>query len=152
MSYIYDWRRWLLRGTIAGLLSGVALGLLLKAIEQWSGSKVYTLLLNVDFIPWLPGALPEWLEFAMHLIVAVPLGWACAYLAGRYGHPLRLGAVLGLAVAALTWAPLTTLSERTPDTADLGALGWWLAAHLIYGLALGLTLHWRVPRRQAARR
>ncbi|GBF74496.1 hypothetical protein PA598K_02844 [Paenibacillus sp. 598K] len=146
-----DWRRSLLRGTTAGLLSGVALGLLLKAIEQWSGSKVYTLLLNVDFIPWLPEALPEWLEFAMHLVVAVPLGWACAYLAVRYGRPLRFGAATGLAAAVLTWAPLTALSDRTPDTADIGALRWWLAAHLIYGLVLGLALRRLMSRREVRR-
>ena len=41
----------LLKGLWIGFWSGLILGLLLKWIQSVTGEQVYTLLLNVDFIP-----------------------------------------------------------------------------------------------------
>ena len=54
--------------------SGVALGLFLNLIESVIGLKVYTLLLNVDYIPILKNfKLSELIEFLLHLVVSVVL-------------------------------------------------------------------------------
>ncbi|MFP3786948.1 hypothetical protein, partial [Burkholderia sp. SIMBA_024] len=50
-------------GILTGILSGVVLGFFLKTIQFYTGEKVYTLLLNIDFVPGLPPTLPEFIEF-----------------------------------------------------------------------------------------
>ncbi|MFS0722868.1 hypothetical protein [Paenibacillus sp. 1P07SE] len=131
-----NWRRIIIHGSAAGLLSGLVLGGLLKWIEHESGKLVYTLLLNVDFVDWLPQTMPEWLEFGLHLLIAVPLGWLYAVLTTWRGRPWLLAAAIGL-TASLTWVPLTLASDRTPGTGDLSALLWWLSGHLVYAGVLG---------------
>ena len=132
----YRWQQIALHGSVAGIISGVFLGIMLKLIEGWSGKLVYTLLLNVDFITWLPATIPEWVEFGMHLLVALPLGWLyIAYVSWR-GRPWLVGVVVGI-VTSITWLPLTMVSERTPATDDYVGLLWWLAGHVAYGVVLG---------------
>ncbi|PWW29578.1 hypothetical protein DFO73_104218 [Cytobacillus oceanisediminis] len=60
------------KGILSGFVSGIFLGLFLKVIEVMSGVKVYTLLLNVDYIPILKNySFPEFVEFLLHLIISV---------------------------------------------------------------------------------
>ncbi len=136
-------------GLIGGAASGVVLALLLKGAEAATGQEVYRLLLNVDFMPWVPRNMPEWAELALHMAVALPLGWVYLRLLTLWQSPLWLGLGVGLAVACCTWVPLTQLSERVPDTSDWGALGLWLAGHLGYGLALAAAgAYWRKKERR----
>jgi hypothetical protein len=133
-----------LHGVAAGILTGTALGFGLKWVETTTAIKVYTLLLNVDFIPWIPQPLSEWVEFALHLIVSI--GIAAAYVALMLRYPaIRRNALLaGVAAGAIaipTFIPLTLLSDRTPDICDTAALSWWVLGHLVYGVLLGLYGH-----------
>lgn len=125
-----------LEGAWLGLWTGIALGLFFKLVQASTGSLVYTLLLNVDFIPFARllrlERLPEWLEFALHLTVSLALGIAFVLLIRRGWRPVRTGLLLGLLPAPL-FVPLTLLSERTPRLDDPVALAWWLAGHLLYG-------------------
>ncbi|MDQ8738649.1 hypothetical protein [Paenibacillus sp. LHD-38] len=123
-------------GLLAGVLSGLVLGITMKLLERLTGSAVYMLLLNVDFIDWLPQPLPELAEFALHLIVALPLGMLFLALLRIWKSPLGLGLGMGLALACCTWIPLTQLSERVPSSADIAALLWWITGHLLYGTVL----------------
>ncbi|MEC0207597.1 hypothetical protein ABEX47_01000 [Paenibacillus ehimensis] len=129
----------LFEGVWLGLWSGMALGLFFKLVQASTGSLVYTLLLNVDFLPFARllrlERLPEWLEFALHLTVSLALGVACVLLNRRGRRPVRTGLLLGLLPAPL-FVPLTLLSERTPRLDDPVALAWWLAGHLLYGVLL----------------
>lgn len=128
-------------GTLYGVITGVVLGLFLKVAEQITTKKVYTLLLNIDFIPSIPQPLPEWIEFALHLIVAVVLAIVYVWLVSRFAIIRGHYFVVGLSVGIMTipaFFPLTALSDRTPATDDWVAFGWWTAGHLLYGALLGL--------------
>lgn len=135
------------RGLLAGLVSGVVLGFLMKLIQHLTGSAVYVLLLNVDFIKWLPSQMPEWAEFMLHLSISLPLGIIYLSLLRLWDSPIRLSLLLSFAVACCTWIPLTQLSERTPSIDDFEALLWWIIGHLTYGLILSLFGYNQVKKR-----
>ena len=62
----------MVRGSFAGFISGLFLGLFLKVIQHQFGIKVYTLLLNVDYIPVLKEIkFPEIIEFSFHLLISI---------------------------------------------------------------------------------
>ncbi|MEH6882539.1 hypothetical protein V7Z92_01165, partial [Priestia megaterium] len=74
-------------GISIGMLSGIILGLCLKWIEWLTGKQVYTLLLNVDFIPIIgPIQWPEWVEFVFHLLIAVAIGIVFVYIVGKLNN------------------------------------------------------------------
>lgn len=123
-------------GLLAGLISGTALGLAMKLLGNLTGMAVYVLLLNVDFMQWLPNPMTELAEFALHLMFALPLGVLFLVLLRIWKSPLGLGLGMSLAIACCTWIPLTQLSDRVPSSADTTALLWWISGHLIYGAVL----------------
>jgi hypothetical protein len=123
------------KGALLGLFSGFLLGFLFKWIQYSELADVYTLLLNVDFIPQLPQPLPEWFEFSMHLAVSIVIGIVFVILNDWKYAPWRWGLLMGIAPIPL-FIPLTTLSERTPAITDIAALSWWVIGHLVYGVAL----------------
>ncbi|WP_054027821.1 hypothetical protein [Bacillus sp. FJAT-28004] len=125
-------------GITAGAVSGIVLGFTMKLLEQLTGSAVYVLLLNIDFIKWLPYEQTELLEFILHLAVSIPLGIIYLSLLSLWRSPIGLSLGMSLAVACCTWIPLTQLSERTPATSDVEAMIWWLSGHLLYGAVLSL--------------
>ncbi len=126
------------QGLLAGLLSGIVLGLVLKWIQYQTGALVYTLLLNVDFVPLLPPRLPEWLEFALHLLVALILGVVFRWWISRWYHPWIAGLILG-AGSSLLFFPLATMSDRVPAVDDWHAYMYWLMGHLLYGVTLSIV-------------
>ena len=64
----------LLRVAIYGMIAGLVLTLFFKVIHSMTGYKVYTLLLNIDYIPILNEfKFPEVVEVIFHLIVSVVL-------------------------------------------------------------------------------
>jgi hypothetical protein len=133
-------RKILWHGLLAGVLTGVVMGFVFKGVESLTGVKVYTLLLNVDFVPFLSQPLPEWLEFGLHLIVSVVIAIVFLFLLNRFTaiakRPILFGIIAGC-LAIPTFIPLTLLSERTPAIDDMAALFWWIAGHLLYGWLLG---------------
>jgi len=120
------------RGALAGLTAGVVLGLLLKMLQAMTGARVYTLLLNIDFVPI---RISELAEFMLHLAVSIPIGIIYFMLLRRIGRHVLLGISIGL-ISSLTWIPLTLISERVPDWNDFGALLLWLLGHALYGCML----------------
>ncbi|MGG4343568.1 hypothetical protein [Paenibacillus lautus] len=128
----------------AGTVAGIFLGLFLKMIEQVTSLKVYTLLLNVDYVPVLKELkLSELIEFALHLVISVLLSIALAIFLkqknGSRGRSLSWVSLVCFSVGLLLY-PTTGLSDRTPELSDLPALLFWLAGHLLYGIALGWLL------------
>lgn len=71
---------WKLIGPVwAGIAAGILLGLFLKIIEHITSLGVYTLLLNVDYVPLLKELkLSELVEFALHLAISILLSIALA--------------------------------------------------------------------------
>jgi hypothetical protein len=133
-------------GLSAGFVGGIILGFFLRFIELGTGSKVYTLLLNIDFVPGVKTRLAEPIEFAIHLAVSLVIGllfmwWIergvarFANLPTRMFHPLAGSILFGLA-PILLFVPLTLSSDRVPAITDMVALGWWSLGHLIYALVL----------------
>lgn len=124
-------------GILTGILSGITLGFFLKMIQAYSGEKVYTLLLNIDFVPGLPPILPEFIEFSMHLVVSIVIGIFYMWWVQHSGRPMFKGILLG-AVSSPLYIPLSQLSARVPDLHDVTAILYWVMGHLLFGLVLGL--------------
>lgn len=129
---------------LAGTIAGVSLGLLLKLAQQITGYKVYTLLLNIDYIPVFGSFyITEFWEFALHLIVAVLLAFLLMEIAIR--RQMSAGAFIVLCIGlnttiAICYYPLTNLSEKTPPLTSLPAFVIWIGVHVLYGLLLGFML------------
>ncbi|MFD0714086.1 hypothetical protein [Paenibacillus sp. GCM10027626] len=121
-------------GILAGLLAGIVLGFTLKVMQYWSGKQIYTLLLNIDFIVFIP-VLSEMNEFILHLLVSVVLGVVYRMAVVSFGHPLYISLFMSL-MAAMLWIPLTLISERVPEVDDYAALVLWFAGHLVFGFIL----------------
>lgn len=136
---------WKLIGLVwAGIAAGILLGLFLKIIEHITSLGVYTLLLNVDYVPLLKELkLSELVEFALHLAISILLSIALAIFLKQKnwsrGRSLSWVSLVCLAVGLLLY-PTTVLSDRTPELSDPAALLFWLAGHLLYGIALGWLL------------
>ncbi|GGN97918.1 hypothetical protein [Saccharibacillus kuerlensis] len=134
----------------AGIVSGMLLGLMLKAIQTMTGHRVYRLLLNADYVPVLKEfRLSEWTEFVIHLVISVVLCIVLGLLWQRrsrnkipsaqqmVGVTAAIGALIGLLLY-----PTTLLSAGgTPPIDSLPAWLWWGVIHLLYGAASGLLLH-----------
>jgi hypothetical protein len=130
-----------LKGSALGIISGLILGLILKMIEGLTNQKVYTLLLNIDFIPLL-GAIkwPETVEFIFHLIVSWFLGLIFYYLSERWRYEYKqrwlLSAILSFP-AILMYFPLSTLAiKEVPDATNMEAFLYWFVAHLLFMLSM----------------
>lgn len=118
-------------GISIGMLSGIILGLCLKWIEWLTGKQVYTLLLNVDFIPIIgPIQWPEWVEFVFHLLIAVVIGIVFVYIVGKLNNMSIRKIVLCSFLLTLPtiplYFPLTLLALKpTPAVDDLLAIFYW---------------------------
>lgn len=132
----------ILKGIWIGFWSGLFLGLLLKWIQAVTGEQVYTLLLNVDFIPIIgPINWPEPVEFAFHMIIALIIGVVYVYLAKRRAYSFGQLVLLSLAMSIpfyLLYFPLSAMAirEDVPGFTDAGAILYWIFAHLTYAMAL----------------
>lgn len=130
-----------------GLLAGLALSFFFKFIEQWTAVKVYTLLLNVDYIPFLNRfTFPEFVEVGFHLIVSVFISIGLFFMLQKissFQYKLFASTAVNLVIGAL-YFPVTALSDRTPSILDGIAFAYWLTGHVLYGLLLGYLLSRRI--------
>lgn len=127
---------------VYGLVGGFALTFLFKWMESMTGEKVYTFLLNVDYIPILGSiTFPEWIEVSFHLIVsiAVALGFYVMYQLRPQWKRLAIGiCTIGSIVIGFVLFPTTALSDRTPEITNRIALLYWIFGHVIFGIILGV--------------
>ncbi len=132
--------KWFTVGILSGFISGVVLGIFLKLVEIVTQIKVYTLLLNVDFIPIIRRqAWPESIEFFFHLLIACFIGLIFGALLLKRTNRYKLAILLTLPAIPL-YVPLTMLSiKETPSIHDLNAILWWTAAHLLFAITLALN-------------
>lgn len=132
------------RAILAGIVSGLFLGLFLKVIERVTGIKVYTLLLNVDYVPFLNQIkLHETIEFGLHLIISIVLSLLIMKFLGgkRWGKGTKYSFIIGTSIIiGLILFPTTALSARTPELSSLAALSYWLVGHGLYGWLLAWLL------------
>ncbi|MGG3561727.1 hypothetical protein ABES03_08995 [Neobacillus rhizosphaerae] len=132
------------KGVFAGLISGVFLGFFLKVVENTTSLKVYTLLLNVDYVPIIQHLdLSEIIEFSIHLFISVVLSVCLLFLLNKKYIPTNkriLFIFQYCLVIGIFLYPTTLLSDRTPSISNLPALGFWLLGHSLYGGILGFLL------------
>lgn len=133
----------LMRAFAAGTIGGLLLGLSLKLAETFTGIKVYTLLLNVDFIPIIGDvAWSEPIEFFFHLWIAWLIAGVYAFLLEHitfFKQQRWLSALLLTLPTIPLYFPLTLLAQKeTPSPTDGMAFFIWTAAHLLYMLTLPL--------------
>lgn len=128
-----------------GIGSGILLGLLLKLVESVSQIRVYTLLLNVDFIPII-GQIKwsEPIEFLFHVIVSICIAFVFIYLA-EILHLKKslfklwlLSFILCLPTLGLYFILSVSAIKAVPAWNDWLAFTYWTIAHLIYAWVLPL--------------
>ncbi|WP_143180074.1 hypothetical protein [Domibacillus mangrovi] len=137
------------KASLSGLIAGMILAVFLKMVEQTTHYKVYTLLLNVDYIPILKRyTFSEFVEVAFHLIISIGLS-VCLYFAISYMNITSHKRIISLCVSVciiigLILFPTTALSDRTPSITSMPAFSYWLAGHVVYGYTLGfLVARWK---------
>ncbi len=133
------------KSILSGLVSGLVLAVLLKVTESVTHLKVYTLLLNVDYIPYINTfAFPELIEIGFHLIVSIALA-VCLYLLFiqlqiTSRKQIILICTIVCFIIGVALFPTTTLSDRTPDFTSIPSFLYWIAGHIIFGFVLGYLL------------
>lgn len=134
------------RIVMAGLVGGLMMAGFLRVIESVSGLKVYTLLLNVDYIPFFKRATGvEWLELSMHMVVSIGVSWFIVVGLFRVVNTATVwkayvSVILFSLLIGILLYPSTVLSERTPALGDPAAWFWWLASHVLYGIVMSALL------------
>ena len=127
---------------IIGILTSFVIGMFLKLLEVITNLKVYTLLLNIDFIPFIGDInFPEWIEFTFHMITSIVIAFIFNYLILRKKwnwQGILFYVSLGNMLIGLLIYPITLLSDRTPPLLSIFSLNFWLVGHLIYGIAMSL--------------
>ncbi|MFC7784519.1 MULTISPECIES: hypothetical protein [unclassified Rossellomorea] len=128
-------------GTIIGLVSGTLLGLFLKWMQVITGIKVYTLLLNVDFIPGFGEKdFPEWMEFLFHLVISCVIGVVFVNMIERLNVTVKGYWILSFVLTAPTvflYFPLSHLAIKdVPGLLYGEAIILWTVGHLLYALSL----------------
>lgn len=128
-----------------GTVSGALLAILLKAAEALTGKKVYTLLLNVDYIPLLKDyQFTELTEVGFHLLISIIIcGIIIRVFTSSGGTVRRQIIVLSLfanVFIGMMLYPTVLLSDRTPAFTDAAALFLWLAGHAVYGWTVGFLV------------
>lgn len=137
--------RW---GLWIGTASGVVLGMYMWFVELVTGKKVYTLLMNVDFIPVI-GSIdwPVAMEWLFHMIISWIIGvvFVRAFAKKVLDETNRnqwLLAIVLTALASTTYVPLTILAiKETPSLTDGAAIGYWLIGHVLYAITLKKTYY-----------
>ena len=126
-----------------GIISGILLGLLLKLVESVTQVQVYTLLLNVDFIPIL-GRI-QWtepIEFLFHIIISICIAYVFIFLADYLnlkGSIPKLGLlsfILCLPTLGLYFILSVSAIKEVPAWNNWPAFTYWTITHLIYSFVL----------------
>lgn len=127
---------------LIAIISGGIFGLFLRAIQQFTGKKVYTLLMNIDYFPILKDLkLSEIVEFSLHILVSITVVIVLYYGLRKVGHEQRVSTYIWLNVLIGGLLYLTTIfSERTPELMDLIAFTYWLFGHAIFGVLVGIMI------------
>ncbi|TWT07397.1 hypothetical protein FQV26_06180 [Planococcus sp. CPCC 101016] len=132
----------LLKGIWIGFWSGLILGLLLKWIQSVTGEQVYTLLLNVDFIPIIGNVQwSEVTEFIFHMSISLIIGVVFVYISKRRNYSFGQLVIISLLLSVpfpflfflLSWL---AVEANVPAVTDWGAFLYWVFAHLTYSLLL----------------
>ena len=135
----------IINSIFVGILSGIVLGLLLKLIESISQIHIYTLLLNVDFIPIINQI--EWsepIEFLFHIVISICISFVFIFFAdllnlqNSLGKLWLLSLILCLPTLGLYFVLSLLAVQEVPAWNDWQVFTYWTIAHLIYAWVLAL--------------
>ncbi len=129
----------IIKSLYIGIFSGILLGLILKLIEEMTSVRVYTLLLNIDFIPFIGDK--QWsepVEFMFHVIISIAIAFAFVYLLNRL--PIRDSYLQLFVLSFFLCSPTIGLyfilsllaHQQVPAWNDWEAFTYWTIAHLFY--------------------
>jgi hypothetical protein len=126
-----------------GTINGCLMGLFLKLVESQTDLRVYTLLLNVDFVPVI-GMIkwPEPIEFIFHLVISIAVSFAFSFLSDRMhsNDSLPRSWLLSFFLCSPTFIlyfPLIHLANKeVPAWNNWDAFAVWTIAHLFYAWLL----------------
>ncbi|TDL35168.1 hypothetical protein E2R51_05470 [Jeotgalibacillus sp. S-D1] len=140
-----------MKGSVIGILSGIILGALLKWFEAVTSVKIYTLLLNVDFIPIVGNYIwPEWIEFIFHLIISIIIGIIFLVILNKIGNTVKNQFFVAFALTIPTiflYFPLAALAIKdVPAPLNGFAFTLWTIGHLGYALSIPLVC-WLLDKR-----
>jgi hypothetical protein len=133
----------------AGIGAGLFIGIFFRIVEFEWNIKVYTLLLNVDYVPVLRNlTLTEATEFSLHMILSVVIAIVFFRLIQRKRYAGRVVVtfvIWSLIVGSLLYLT-TMLSSKTPSIFDTKAISVWLVGHALYGFLLALLMSKRIAK------
>jgi hypothetical protein len=130
-------------GMAAGLVGGVAFGVLMQAMDM------------LGMVAMLVGSTSVAVGWLVHLAISAFLGGVFALLVGRAATTPARAALMGLGYGVVWWVlgALLLMPEKlgmTDMVFHVGKVQWQsLLGHVVYGLLLGVTLG--IPTRPAAR-
>ncbi|MFP7494807.1 hypothetical protein SFC66_13555 [Terribacillus saccharophilus] len=126
------------RAVVLGSLAGLILSGWMFLWQQMTGIGIYTLLMNVDFIPIVNQV--EWNGVMLNLFHLV-ISWAIVWIYLLFIHKSSWNKwMLGLALssgAACVYFPLSLLAvQDVPGIDDWLAICIWYAGHILYGISV----------------
>lgn len=125
---------WILYGTAAGIL----LACFFYIPEVFLKIKLYTFLLNIDFLP-LPDFIifNEPLQFVLHIFIAIALIACVDMLCKVFYHPFFVSLFINI-IMSFTFFPLYSLAESKPFLPPLTVPFFiWLFGHILFSLLIG---------------
>lgn len=132
-----------LKALLLGSISGFVLGLMFKWIETNMKIKIYTLLLNIDFIPLI--GKRNWgepMEFIFHILFSCLVCFTYVFII-EVKKVTQLKSYIYWAIVVTfptvpLYFPLSSLAiKNVPASHDLHSFLFWGIGHIIYALVLG---------------
>jgi len=122
-----------------GVLSGFMMGLLLKLCEFLTDIKVYTLLLNVDFIPLIGRiAWDEPIEFFFHLLMSIVIAFVFIIsvnflrMKAQFVSLWLISFIICLPAICSFFILANLTNKDVPQWNDWSAFSYWCLAHVFY--------------------
>ncbi|WP_223700374.1 hypothetical protein [Sutcliffiella deserti] len=118
------------------------MGLVMKGLEALTSKEIYTLLLNIDFIPYMGEQnYSEPIEFFFHLLIAifigVMFGWILNYFKVVSKWRKYMLSLLITLPTVFLYFPLTILAVKaTPPVSDVQSFTLWTICHLLFAILL----------------
>lgn len=139
----------ILNATAIGIISGIVLGVVLKVIEAQTTKKVYTLLLNIDFIPILNSIqFGEMGEFLFHLLFSIILSFIYMSWTEKSNSNSAITYFLKASIVTfptvLLYFPLSFLAiKEVPAINDVQSIMYWTFGHFIYVITLSVLVYFQ---------
>lgn len=127
---------------VVGILSGLLLASLLVLVYLATGNKVYILLFNVDYIPFLRSLWSQpGIGIVFHFVFTVSSVLGLYYMLSIFHFEKKIPLYITIYTfgSAILFF-LTALSEQQPAAGDIIAWFYWTCAHAVFSIAVGFSV------------